>query len=188
MTPATATSSAILFGHDFLTKSFDLRMSATWVKLVSMKTDWNCCCVLVSLVLIGCGPAEKVEKVYPVSGLVTVEGQPLSGAKIQTVAFMPEDPKQVLLPTAEIGADGRYEMLTAGRKGAPLGKYKVLVWATNDPGAAGNPWGPDGKLRKVEYLIDSKYTSQETTDLSLEVTATPAAGQYDLKLSRERPN
>lgn len=158
------------------------------VKLISMKTNLNCWRLLLACVLAGCGPAENVEKVYPVSGVVTVDGKPLTGAKIQTVAFMPEDPKQVLLPTADIDANGRYELLTIGKKGAPLGKYKVLVWATNDPGATGNPWGPDGKLRKVEYLIDVKYTSKETSDLSIEVTATPTAGQYDLKLSRERTN
>lgn len=154
------------------------------VNLASMTTNSTCCCLLLAVVLVGCGSAEKVEKVYPVSGLVTVAGQPLTGAKIQTVAFLPEDPKQVLMPTADIGPDGRYELVTLGQKGAPLGKYKVLVWATNDPGAAGNPWGPDGKLRKVVYLIDSKYTAQETTDLTREVTATPTAGQYDLKLSK----
>ena len=153
-----------------------------------MKTNLISWLLLLPCVLFGCSPAEKVETFYAVSGQVTVDGKPLTGAKIQTVSFMPEDPKQVHLPTADIDANGRYEMLTIGKKGAPLGKYKVLVWATNDPAASENPWGPDGKLRKVEYLIDPKYTSKETTDLLIEVTATPAAGQYDLKLSRGPKN
>ncbi len=139
-------------------------------------------CVLLMFLVAGCG--QEQEKLVSVSGLVTINGQPMTAAKTQMVAFLPEAENKEHYPTAVIEPDGRYKLETLGRQGAPPGKYKVLVWITNDDAAKANPWGPDGKLRKVEYLIDSKYTSKETTDLLIEVSDKPADGQYDLKLKK----
>ncbi len=130
----------------------------------------------------GCGPPG--EKLLPVSGRVSVDGKPWT---IGDVGFFPDSTKGNPNQKAAVGkiaADGAYEVMTSGQPGAAPGWYKVVVWATNDPAAAGNPWGPDGKLRSIKWLIDRRYTSQDTTPLTVEVVERPAPGQYDLRLTR----
>ena len=78
--------------------------------------------------LIGCGgPREGA--VYPVSGTLTVGGQPVANAM---VAFHPLDQagSQGVLPVACTGPDGRYRLRTyAAGDGAPAGEYAVtVVW------------------------------------------------------------
>jgi hypothetical protein len=132
------------------------------------------------LVVVGCSTGEKF---VPVAGKVTVAGKPLT---FGTVGFLPDGGRgneRGQASLGEIQADGSFRLLTAGRDGVPLGWYKVLVWATKDPAAAGNPWGPDGKVRKIDWLTHSKYAAQETTDLSIEVVEEPQPRHYEFDLA-----
>lgn len=131
---------------------------------------------------LGCGP--PAEKLVPVSGTVTLHGQPWT---IGDVGFFPDPARGNPERRAAVGslaADGTYRLFTAGRAGVPPGWYKAVVWATNDPAAAGNPWGPDGKLRPIKWLIDPRYTRPETTPLAVEVIDHPPPGHYDLRVTR----
>jgi hypothetical protein len=130
----------------------------------------------------GCGA--PVEKLIRVIGKVTVDGKPWT---IGDVGYFPDASRGNTIGRASIGvigSDGTYEIHTAGKRGAPLGWYKVVVWATKDPAAAGNPWGPDGKRRSIQWLIDPQFTSEESTPLTKEVIEQPSAGHYDLPLTR----
>src|SRR4051794_919497 len=74
----------------------------------------------------GCGPPG--EKFYPVAGKVTLAGKPL---KVGTVSFRPDASRgntSKHIPTGAIDAAGNYELVTVGKKGAPPGWYKVLVF------------------------------------------------------------
>jgi hypothetical protein len=137
----------------------------------------------LALTVLGCGsPGEKLVKV---TGKVTVDGRPWNTGH---VGFFPDASRgnvDQIAPVGRIAADGSYELLTSGKPGAPLGWYKVVIWATEDPQAAGNPWGKDGKLKPVRWLINAKYTSKDTTSLEVEVVDNPAPGQYDLRLTNE---
>jgi hypothetical protein len=81
-------------------------------------------------------------------------------------------------PTGPIDADGWFEVYTVGRKGAPPGRYKVLVFAdANAPtsGAAAHPLPP-------RWLVPDKYTREATTTLAVEVVANAAPDHYQLEL------
>jgi hypothetical protein len=135
----------------------------------------------VTCTLLGCGsPAEKLVSVV---GKVMVNGHTWT---IGDVGFFPDPTRGNTSGQASIGVithDGTYRLFTAGKPGAPPGWYKVVLWATNDPAAAGNPWGPDGKRRPIQWLIDPKFTSAETTPLSKEVVEQASTGHYDLEVT-----
>lgn len=127
-----------------------------------------------TLAVVGCGSASS--GFCPVTGKVSVEGQPL---RIGSVSFRPDTTKgnkTLHHPTGDIDAEGTYVLYTIGKKGAPPGWYRVIVFADGNPAPA--PGIPP------RWLHDVKYTNAGTTDLLIEVVETPPAGGYDLKLSR----
>jgi hypothetical protein len=73
----------------------------------------------------------------PVSGSVTVNGQPAAGA---TVMFFPDGASgiNVVPSTGIVGADGTFTLSTGGKTGAPAGRYVVAV-----------TW-PDPKVKATE--------------------------------------
>src|SRR5262249_55941911 len=124
-----------------------------------------------------CGCAGNAEKMLPVAGRVTLDGQPL---KTGTVSFRPDPARgntSLHHPTGEIDPQGYYVLVTVGQKGAPPGWDKGLVFATETarPGAAAPPVRPRG-------LVPAPYTDEKTTPLSVEVVAPPAEGAYALKV------
>lgn len=95
---------------------------------------------LIALLLAGgCSQGVSI-KTVPVSGKVTLDDQPLSGAN---VTFVPaaQDSSGLAQPasTGVTGADGSYKLVTmAGSKvvdGAPPGSYKVIVTKNPNAGA-----------------------------------------------------
>lgn len=124
--------------------------------------------------LTGCGPTPP--RLEPVTGSVRVAGKPLAGG---SVSLRPVGNALGHQPTGPIGADGRFEVFTLGRPGAPAGKYKVLVFADANAakGKAAHPLPP-------LWLTHAKYMAEATTDLAFDVAPDPAPGRYDLSLSR----
>lgn len=116
----------------------------------------------------------------PVSGKVFLEGQPLPRGSVSYRPDASRGNKSLHHPTGEIDAQGNYELMTVGKKGAPPGRYKVLVFAAEPTGP-----GPYGTPAMPRWLHDVRYTSEETTNLSVEVVAQPSSGAYDLKLRKE---
>jgi hypothetical protein len=141
--------------------------------------------VLVSVcAAAGCG--KKLPSMSPVSGKVTVDNKPLTGGQ---VTLMPEIPKPTLenakpqsetvdvgISSGQIASDGTYKIFTAGKEGAPLGKYKITVTPTMMPSS--DP--------KVPFPIgfNQRFANPRDTPLRFEVVASPAAGAYDLKVSK----
>ena len=116
-------------------------------------------CGLVSLA--GCGGL----KTYPVRGKAMLGEQPLAGFAL---VFLP-DPEQRLDCAARVDKEGRYSIRTDDGKqqfqGAPLGKYKVVIYS------------PDDK----PIPVHKKYTQYHETDMTIEVVENPEPGRYDLK-------
>lgn len=124
----------------------------------------------------GCSSSPD-EPMAPVSGQVTIEGRPLTTGCVQ---FRPDPARGNLSrhhPTATIEANGTYRLQTIGQARAPLGCYKVLVFAGQlAPGqTAASPGQPI-------WLVPARYTEEQTTDLAIEIVARPVAGAYDLRL------
>jgi hypothetical protein len=67
--------------------------------------------------------------------------------------------------------------MSATSEGAPLGWYKVTVTA-QEPIDPSNPYAPP------KHLISPKFSDPTTSGLAIEVLERPAAGAYDLVLTR----
>ena len=132
------------------------------------------CCAL----MIGCAKDDGL-KLYPVSGRVLLGGKPLTGVAQGGVSFRGHALKgndTLHQPTGPIDTEGTFALFTAGKKGAPLGWYKVVVAAYANTLA-------EGPVRP-RLLLDPKYYDVKKTDLSIEVVAEPAPGAYDLNVSK----
>lgn len=122
----------------------------------------------------GCGGGG--DRLYPVSGKVTLNNQPLT---FGIVNFFPEaaaakGEKQRAIPVGKIEPDGSYTLSTDGKSGAPAGKYKVVVNTMVPPTG-------DAKVVKATP-VNQKYTTPDSP-LRVEVVASPSPGAYDLKLT-----
>jgi hypothetical protein len=127
----------------------------------------------------GCSRSEGDDFV-PVTGTVKLQGQPLS---IGSVSFRPDAAKgnkSMHIPYGQIDGEGKYELVTIGRKGAPPGWYKVLVYADENALIDANSSRPP----TPRWMMHEKYTGEGTTPLSVEVVATPAPGAYDFEVTK----
>ncbi len=135
----------------------------------------------------GCGEAGP--EVYPVTGLVTVDAEPLD-AHIGAINLVPDKARgnvSTLIPTGYLDGQGSYTVYYAqGKKGAPPGWYKVQIVASqlgdgppiSTPRPRGRGKGPPARL------FDNKYTRADKSGLAFEVVKDPAPGAYDLKLTK----
>jgi hypothetical protein len=139
-----------------------------------------------TLALSGCAG----EKLAPVSGKVTLKDSPLTAGQVTFVPDAAKGNKSTTSPAGPIGADGKYKLSTNGKEGAPLGWYKVTV-STDTPGMGmgmgGTPVDPKNPTLTPSQppstvKIDPKYKDAASTPVSVEVTATPSGGQYDVKI------
>lgn len=85
---------------------------------------WGICVIVLA---VGCGSRSGPE-LAEVSGTVTYLGQPLSNA---SVVLVPESGPAAY---ANTNAEGVFELMTRGRKGAIIGPGKFLVTAGQDSG------------------------------------------------------
>lgn len=138
-----------------------------------------------ALILTGCGPAAV--KLYPVVGRVVVENQPVPSGSIQLRADPSRGNTSHEVPVGTILPDGRFELTTGERKGAPAGWWKVVVVADNfrvfdPPPSPVWPKFPEG-WEPPKPLVHARYLSAGTTDVSVEVVAEPDEDAYLLKLN-----
>jgi hypothetical protein len=124
--------------------------------------------------LAGCSSGPEVA---PVSGKVTVGGNPLTKGKVTFKPNGARGNKSTSEPIASIDERGGYTLSTNGKPGAPLGWYKVIV-------PAGVPSNPKDPYSPQRWLVNRRYLSAQTTPLEVEVVADPPPGQYDLTLQR----
>jgi hypothetical protein len=120
----------------------------------------------------------------PVSGKITYNNEPLT-AQSTIILFKPDRSKgneSPLEPIGTVDGSGNYTVKTNGRAGAPPGWYKVVVTATK--GTPEHPKGTSAHRPVAESLLPAKYGLETSTDLAVEVVASPASGAYDLKLNQ----
>ena len=129
----------------------------------------------ISTALFGCG--DSTGDLVPVVGKVTVNGQPLTTGT-GNVSFRPEKGSAGRQePAGSIAEDGTYRLSTAGKDGAPPGRYRVLV-VDMDEVDPKDPYAP----RKSH--VNLKYSEPKTSDVVIDVVRSPAPGAYDLKLAK----
>lgn len=115
---------------------------------------------VVSLAAAGCGYRPDLPPTAEVSGTVTLDGQPLSGAMI---LFVPDAQKGTKGASGVAASDekGHFEVATAGVKGALVGFHKIRVEARAKPKNETDTMPPS--------LIPAKYNNPSTSGLSAEV-------------------
>lgn len=122
-------------------------------------------CALLILATAGCGDGRP--KRVPVSGRVTIDGQPLETGFIQVV---PEGDRPA---TGKLGTGGRFTLTTYDTEdGCVLGKHLVSV-------AANKSLNPT----TMQWFAPKKYISTATSGLTLEVTG--PRDDVEIKLSWE---
>jgi hypothetical protein len=141
----------------------------------------RCLClgVVVCLSLAsGCG--KKLPPMSPVSGKVTVDGQPLTAGHVTLVPDVgiptqdnaKDQPATAGLSSGTIGSDGTYKITTAGKDGAPAGKYRVQVAPSMMPSG-------DAKVAPPRSFGQA-FSDPRNTPLRIEVPSS----NYDLKLTK----
>jgi hypothetical protein len=130
-----------------------------------------------ALFLSGCGSPSA--KLVPVSGKVTLDGQPLTAGQVTLYSTTKEKTPESTagLSSGTVDSSGNYKILTAGKDGAPLGKYKVLVTPPMMPMENAGSKGPPSLPFSMDYGDPNK------TPLNIDVVENAAPGAYDLKLS-----
>lgn len=147
------------------------------------------CAKLLAIPLIvfsipcGCGP--RAIGVYPVTGKVFYNGEPLAGA---TVAFQPTFPEG-RFAVAETLADGTFSLFTPGavKSGAPHGDYIVRIGKLRRVDRFGKPFSEaaaaDPKepvVPKMESILPAKYDREGGSVLRVTVKKTRNSFQFDL--------
>jgi len=131
------------------------------LKNLSAHSFWQLvlCSALGFLIFSGCGaPANQLA---PVSGLITLDGEPLENAK---VIFIPEKHRKdgLKLPYsfAITNEKGRFILATeTGRKGAVIGNHSVVIMTKNVPEKA------ETKSSDIDTGDDDKKPSTSKEDL-----------------------
>jgi hypothetical protein len=130
-------------------------------------------CALLSSAA-GCGKTEA-DVLIPVEGQVRYAGKPLTTGVVVLYPDTTKGNSTQHEPRGQIGEDGRYQVATHPRVGAPPGSYRVGVTATAPPDPS-NPYAPP------RTLIPERYGKPDQSGLSLEVRAGAAPGTYDVDL------
>jgi hypothetical protein len=124
--------------------------------------------IVLAVACAGCNPSPF--KLVPVSGSVSLDGQPLAGG---IVNFQPivAGPGATAGPgsTARIGTDGRYTLATIrGEAGAVVGKHRVKIYSYNAETAKQDANGGPREREKVPPKYN--YKSDVTFDVPVEGT------------------
>ena len=112
-----------------------------------------------------------------VIGTVTVDGQPVGPGSIM---FEPENPVSVTTPSAiaHFREDGKYQLMSAGnKKGAPAGKYLVMIHGRSEEQFGGETIDPNQKS-----AIPAKYLNHRLSGLTAEIK--PGSQTIDFQLTR----
>lgn len=131
---------------------------------------------VVSLTLVGCG---RREVLGPVSGVVTIEGEPVPRA---TVIF-DNDQLGVHMLSEAADEQGRYIVRMANGDGLPLGEYDVRVCPPVQDHALGPIKAPPPGAENDPYrdTIPMRYRERDTSNLKLTVKADTNNLDVDMK-------
>jgi len=128
--------------------------------------------MLLTATLVGCGRSGP--PLIAVTGKVTLDGQPATEGGV----VFHGGAKQYL---GSIRPDGTYSIISPATRepGAPAGKYKATVFVTSTPkNAEGQP------IDLPKTISNRKFMNVASTPLEVEVVETPAAGAFDLVVTK----
>jgi hypothetical protein len=128
--------------------------------------------ILSLFALAGCGSSETGPELFPVTGEVTFEGQPVETGRI---TFREVEGDRRAFSTEFKG--GQYELQTEP------GKMTVEITASRPTGKVGAPASPDEEPKPIgEMYIPAKYNSK--TELTAEVKPVAEGNDIPFKLTK----
>lgn len=127
---------------------------------------------VVLLVLVcgaGCGGdgGPPLPPLVPVSGKVTLDGEPLSNAQISFLS----SGKGAIDARGETDDAGNYELSAAGKPGAAAGKYKVVIMISVG----------DVKNIPSKVMLPPKFSDASATELTATVPEDGGTIDFPLK-------
>lgn len=122
-------------------------------------STWACCTAALLLAFLPTGCGERFATA-PVSGVVTLDGEPLAEARIAFEPLAP--PEKILAGPGSYGTTdsrGHYSLETIdGQPGAAIGPHRVSISTAITP-----PRGPDGKdVEPVREKVPHRYRGAAT--------------------------
>ena len=127
------------------------------------------CLTAANFIAIGCGGADRPALVE-VTGQVTLNGQPLSGAAV-SLQLDPPDPAYRRPSRGMTDGSGNFSPSMYGdAKGLPPGKYKVAVIKQEVPEEF-NSENPAATAVNITWITPKFYSEMETSGLTVEVTS-----------------
>jgi hypothetical protein len=149
------------------------------LRIASLKIKHLRIALVVCLALCGCGRSAPVAEIksLPVTGKVTLDGEPLAGA---AVIFVAGEPPSTFFATTQ--ADGSYALQGREELAEKLqGNCKVTVSRMVKPD--GSPLAEGEMPMDVQAVeqLPVKYSMLNSTELEADVT--PAGGTYNFELT-----
>ncbi|WP_169975767.1 carboxypeptidase-like regulatory domain-containing protein [Tautonia rosea] len=141
---------------------------------------------VVSALLIstGCGSGPKL---VPVSGIVTLNGEPLEGAEL---TFVPDPGNAEMTPGGDqTGPNGNYKAMYNFRSGLAPGKYTVLISKKTGTGEGAENAPPEimgdptmaAMGGYMEETLPEKYADPLKSDFNIEVPEEGGVFEFDVK-------
>ena len=117
---------------------------------------------VVALMVSSLGCGGETEDTNPVTGKITVDGKPLGGARIRLEAAAGGASRVYAADTKE---DGTFEIeavySTETKKGAPVGKYKVLIGKFEKDTSGADETDPDADETAELELVEKQTEGGE---------------------------
>lgn len=118
--------------------------------------------VLISLGVSGCSKGPTLQKV---SGKLIVDGQPAAGANL---LFFTPGQKGGIVPSANTGPDGTFQIFSNAQPGVMPGSYSVtVVWP--DPAKAAEAAADRSGKSDPPDLLGGKFSVPNATPLKAEI-------------------
>lgn len=143
--------------------------------------------VVILLLSSGCGGDSSIAGLAPVTGKVTLDGQPLVGAQ---VVFVPSPSDKGRVCSSATDSNGNYQLVTNTDKGALPGNYKVIVNYLAKPDGTPVTSTEEGMdltqleaSGAVKQILPPRYSDQQQTELSFEVKSGKNEYNIDMKKS-----
>jgi hypothetical protein len=114
-------------------------------------------------------------KMYPISGIVKVDGVPFANGSVNFIPVGPGRP-------AYGGTDtnGRFTLDTGNTPGAPKGTYKLVLQRYETAAGSADERTPGEQRAPLKSSFTEKYAKPETSDITIEVPSPNGAYEFNI--------
>jgi hypothetical protein len=148
---------------------------------------------LCAVFLVGCGSGKTPEPdldLVPVTGMVTLNGEPLADAEISFL-FDGKPPAGFAASGAKSDSSGKFVVMTGSKPGTCPGRYRITIsrWRMPDgsPVKADPESGMDLEMLRqsgqLKQTVPDRYSNPDRTELSASISDSEDDEPLELKLT-----